>query len=612
MTSLQMTLIAVVLIPLLLAALDKIRIDLAALAMAATLGLMQLAGFGILGPAGKPQEAIQAIAGFSQPTVITLISLFILTRGLEKTGVTRWVAQKITKAGGNSESRLIALFAGVTAVFSLVMNNLAAGALILPSALETSRRTGIRPSKLLMSVAYGSLLGGSATYFTTANIIVSDLLRIAKPPQAALNFLDFFPTGGLIAVSGILYLAFLGKKLLPDRTPGAFASFSNVTRDEMENYFQLGERLWEASVPPTSPLVGQTLAETCFGAQYGLVVAGLWHGNQTIIAPAAEQILSAGDRLLIVGREERVNQLAEQGLISEQHAHDSINVGQGGVLLEIIPSPHSTALGKTLKELDFRNQSGFTVVALRRKERSYRTNVGDIPLNFGDVLLLAGPAARLKMLQKHTDFFVLEPDAANLPVDGQKAFFILAILMAAITASILGVPTYLATLCGAVALMIAGGVSIEESYQSVEWQAVFLIAGMYAVSLAMVETGLAGLFSDSIIRLIAPFGPLGLVAGAYLLTALLTQGMGGQVTALVTGPITISAAISMGVNPQAVAVATAIGCSASFLTPMAHPVNILMIAPAGYRFKDFFHVGWPLTILSFLALLAGMKIFWGL
>ncbi len=452
----------------------------------------------------------------------------------------------------------------------------------------------------------------SAPTLPTANIIVSDLLRIAKPPQTALNFLDFFPTGSLIAVSGILYLAFLGKKLLPDRTPGAFVSFSNVTRGEMENYFQLGERLWEARVSPASSLVGQTLAETCLGERYGLVVAGLWHGNQNIFAPAAEQTLNTGDRLLIVGREERVSQLAEQGLIVEPRTHDSMYASNGGALLEIIPSPHSAALGKTLKELDFRNRYGFTVVALRRMERSYRTNVGDIPLNLGDVLLLAGPAARLKMLQKHTDFFVLEPNPADLPVDGRKALFILAILLAAITASILGIPTYLATLCGALALMIAGGVNIEESYQSVEWQAVFLIAGMYAVSLAMVETGLARLFGDSMIRLAAPFGPLGLVAGAYLLTALLTQGMGGQVTALVTGPITISAAISMGANPQAVAVATAIGCSASFLTPMAHPVNILMIAPAGYRFKDFFRVGWPLTILSFLALLAGMKIFWNL
>ena len=135
---------------------------------------------------------------------------------------------------------------------------------------------------------------------------------------------------------------------------------------------------------------------------------------------------------------------------------------------------------------------------------------------------------------------------------------------------------------------------------------------MYAVSLAMVQTGLAGLLGKRMLGLVAPLGPLGLAAGAYLLTALLTQVMGGQVAALVTGPIAISAAISLGVNPQAIAVATAIGCSASFLTPLAHPVNILMIAPANYTFADFFRAGWLLTILSFVMLLVGMVLFWGL
>jgi di/tricarboxylate transporter len=135
---------------------------------------------------------------------------------------------------------------------------------------------------------------------------------------------------------------------------------------------------------------------------------------------------------------------------------------------------------------------------------------------------------------------------------------------------------------------------------------------MYAVSLAMLQTGLAGLLGQIMTRLAAPFGALGLAASAYLLTAVLAQFMGGQVTALVTGPVAISAAIAMGINPQAVAVATAIGCSASFLTPMAHPVNVLMIAPAGYKFTDFIRIGWSLTLLSFIILLVGMVVFWHL
>ncbi|MCC6148297.1 MAG: SLC13 family permease [Anaerolineaceae bacterium] len=611
MTSTQTLLIGIVLLPLLLAAFDKLRMDLAALIIAAVLGFLQFAGLGMLGPAGSPQQAIRSIAGFSQPTVITLICLFILTRGLEKAGITYWVTHKIMRVGGHSETRLIALFAGTTALFSLLMNNLAAGALVLPSAMETCRRTGIRPSKLLIPVAYGSLLGGSATYFTTANIAASDLLRIAHPPQPPLTFMDYFSTGSLILLAGIIYLAIVGRKLLPDRPPGMFGNFSNVSASEMENYFQLNERLWEMGVAADSPLAGQTLAESCLGEQYGLVVAGIWRGNHHIFAPEAEQILNAGDILLIVGREDRVSQLTAQNLILEPPVQISSIVRRGGVLLEVMLSPHSSALGKTLKEIDFRNRYGFTVVALRRTDRSYRTNVGDLPLTVGDALLLAGPVARIKTLQSNTDFFVLQSAPEEQSVDGRKAIFVLTIFLAAIAASSLGVPIYLAMLGGALVLLIARSVSVEEAYHSVEWQAVFLVAGMYAVSVAMVETGLAQTLGNGMIHLAEPFGALGLAAGAYLLTTLLTQGMGGQVAALVTGPVTISAAISMGANPQAIAVATAIGCSASFLTPMAHPVNILMIAPANYRFKDFFHVGWPLTVLCFLALLAGLKLFWG-
>ncbi len=612
MTTLQLILIGVVLIPLLLAALEKLRMDLAALSIAAVLGLMQLAGLGMLAPPGKPEEAIRAISGFSQPTVITLISLFILSRGLEKIGATRWVAQKIMLMGGNSESRLIALFAGTTAFISLFMNNLAAGALVLPAAMETCRRTGIRPSKILMPVAYGSLLGGAATYFTTANIVMSDLLRIAKPPQTPLTMLDFLPTGSLILVTGILYLVFWGKQRLPDRTPGVLWNEARLTGNEMENFFQLGERLWKGQIMAASSLDGKTLAETDLGKTYGLVVAGIWSGNQLDLSPSANQILRVGDGLLIVGREERVKPLAELGIHVEPGQQDCSLASRGGTLLEIVLSPHSSAQGKTLKDLDFRNQFGFTVLALRRMERSYRTDVGNIPLAFGDVLLVAGSSNRLKSLQRNADFFLLEPEHSESPVKKSALILTVTVFITAIAASMLGVPTYLAVLCGALVLLITRIISMEEAYQAVEWQAIFLIAGMYTVSLAMVETGLAKTLGESFIRLANPFGPLGLAAGAFLLTALLTQAMGGQVTALVTGPVTISAAISMGASPQAVAVATAIGCSASFLTPMAHPVNILMVTPANYRFKDFFHVGWPLTILSFLALLAGLRLFWGL
>ena len=613
MTIEQVLLIVIVAAPLILVTANRLRMDLAALLIALLLGVSQLLGLPMLGAANTPAAATQAIAGFSEPVVWTLISLFIMTQALTKSGLTRWLAYKLIGLGGRSERRLIALFAASTALLSLFMNNLAAGALLLPSAMEASRRTGIKPSKLLIPVAYGSLLGGSATYFTTANIIVSNLLTTAHPSQAPLHILDFTPTGGLIAVAGIAFLAVFGRRLLPDRSPAPEQMMARRTSSDLEDYYQLNERLWEVRILPTSPLANKTLIEGGIGEQLGLAVAGLWHGRQAIFAPTPDQVVYVGDILLVVGREERVQQLAEQGCHIGREKNGGEHISARGVsFVEAVLAPQSLALNHTLRELEFRNKYGFTVLALFRNGRSYRTDVGDFTLALGDSLLMVGSRARLKRLQASRDFIALEPDTSDQPVQRGPAAFSLGVIATAIIAAAAGAPVYLSMLAGAVLLLLSGILTMEDSYRAIEWPAIFLIAGMYSVSLAMVNTGLAKLIGGALVTIVTPLGPLGLAAGAYILTVGLTQIMGGQVTALVTGPIAISAAISLHANPQAVAVATAIGCSASFFTPIAHPVNVLMIAPANYEFRDFWHIGWRLTLISFVMLLIGLLLFWRL
>lgn len=608
----QWLLCAVVCIPLVFVALGRLRMDVSALLMAVTLGILQLAGVEMLGPVGSPDAVQQIISGFGQPIILILISLFILTRALDKSGITRWLAQQLLKVGGDSQHRLIGLFTATAAILSLFMNNLAAGALVLPIAMEVSRRAKIKPSKLLIPVAYGTLLGGSATYFTTANIIVSTLLTNAHPPQAALNVLDFTPTGGLIAIAGILFFTLFGPRLLPDRQPTEEQDFARLTGSELEEFFALSERLWEGQVTPASTLAGKTLTESGIGREWGVTVAAIYRAHEDILLPQPNQIIHENDVLVLVGREDKIKHLKEIGLDVTPESAESNLSSKGVTFAEVILPPHSKALGQTLKELDFRRRYGVSVIALRRMQRSYRTDVGNLNLGLGDALLIVGNLAQMERLQRSADYIVLKPNWSDLPVNPKQALPVLGIVLTAIVAAIAGVPVYLSMLAAAVLVLILNMITVEEAYRSVEWQAVFLIAGMYVVSDAMVETRLADLMGNALLPLVKPFGGLGLAAGAYLLTALLTQFMGGQVTALVTGPITISAALQMGINPQAIAIATAIGCSASFITPLAHPVNILMIAPGNYTFGDFFRSGWMLTILSFIALLAGMALFWHL
>jgi len=608
----QIFLILTVAIPLVFVVRDRLSVDVAALLMATILGFGQLLGMGLLGASHTPAAASQALSGLSEPAVWTLISLFMITHALQKSGVTRWLARRIIDLGGTSERRLIVLYAGATAALSLFMNNLAAGALMLPSAIETSRRTGIKPSKLLIPVAYGSLLGGSATYFATANIITSNLLTRATPPQQMLRIFDFLPTGGLILIGGLAFFGLLGPRLLPDRQPPSELTMTRYTTRDLEVYYRLDERLWEVKVASGSALSGRTLEESRIGEMLGVTVIGLWHDHQSVIAPGPQQVILSGDTLLVVGREERVRKLTEMGAeISRESTRDQLSA-HGISLIEVLVAPHSQVLGKTLRDLAFRARYGFTVVALARDARNYRTDVGELKLRMGDALLLIGPMEALDALRKTPDFIVLEPDTSDRPVQRIPALVTLAVMGVGIVASILGVPVHFAMLAGALVLLITGILSTEEAYRAVNWQAIFLIAGMYAVSLSMVETGLAKAIGDVVVTFTASLGPLGLAAGGYVLTSVLTQVMGGQVAALVTAPIMISAAIQLHTSPQAVAVATATGCSASFFTPLAHPVNILMITPANYEFEDFFHIGWRLTIVCFLALLLGLVLFWGL
>jgi di/tricarboxylate transporter len=606
----QLIVIAVILIPLVLIASNRLRLDMAAIMTAIALAVAQLLGFGVLGGPNTPDDAIKALSGLAQPVTVTLFSLFIITRCLDKTGITRWLAQRILKVSGQSEMRLVGLLTLTTAFFSLFMNNLAAGALVLPTAMEVSRRTSIKPSKLLIPVAYGSCLGGAATYFTTANIIASDLLRAAHPPQAPLHILDFTPTGGLIAIAGILFVSLFGRRLLPDRASSAEQLIARRTGSELEDVYQLGERLWEARVLPDSPLSNKSLSDTYIGQHLGLSVVALQHGRQSIFAPAPEQVIHPGDILLIVGREERVTQLVNQGLRVEREATNTHISTRGIRFVEVLPAPHSSSEGRTLRELEFRRKYGFTAVALLRNGRSYRTDVAEFKLQLGDSLLMVGESSQLKALQNIPDFIVLEPDLSDQPVHWRQAAFAVTVTLAAIVASIFGFPVYMATLIAATLMLVVGLLTMEEAYRTMEWQAIILIAGMYPISLAMANTGLAGSFGQAVVSLVAPFGSLGLVAGSYLLTALVSQVVAGQVTTLITGPIVISAAISTGTSPQAVAVASAIACSASFLTPLAHPVNMLMIGPANYKFGDFFRAGWILTVICFIMLLIGMKLFW--
>ena len=604
--------VAMIAFPLLQVIFNRWRVDIAALFMIVALGMAQYLGFSILGDEKAPQQTLLAISGFSQPVVVTLMGLFILTQTLSHNGVMLWFGQRLATVGGSSEARLIFLFTFASASLSLLMNNIAVGALLLPSAIQVAKKSKMSPSKLLIPISFGTALGGMATYFTTANIVMSNLLSVATPPQSPLGVLSFLPVGGSIAVAGIIYLTTIGRRILPDREPGPEQAIARRAGDELENLYSLGERLWEARLTPECSLIGKSLKQTRIGERFGLSIIAIRRAREIEFTPDPMVRVMANDILLIVGRRERVDELTKLGFEINQQIQTLTNFNV--TFLELILAPHSTYVGKTIKEMNFRRKYGFTVAALFRRGRSYRTDVGDIPLEMGDSLLMIGPPERIRDLRVNPDVVILEMDPTPRAIPRKRAIISIAVFLSAIILALTGVPVYLAVLAAALFAIVVRLLPLQEVYRSIEWQVIFFIAGMYVASLGMIHTGLASLVGSSIISLIGGLGigPLGLAASAFLLSAMMTQFMGSQATAFVVGPIAISAAFHLNTDPHAVAIAAAIGCSASFLTPIAHPVNLIMMGPGNYRFSDFFRVGIGLLLVVFLVLVAGMLLFWRL
>jgi di/tricarboxylate transporter len=594
----EWVLIVILVSTLLLLISGRIRPDLVAI-----LVMLALAFTGLI-------SAEEALSGFSRNAVVTLIGLFIITEGLENTGVVQWIATRIRQLGAGSELRLILLFMGAGAALSLVMNNIAAAAMLLPAALQVGRDSNVRPSKLLIPLAFGTMIGGMATYFTTANIVMSSLL--IEQEQTGLGIMDFIPVGGVIIGLCLLYMVVIGRRLLPNRdSVGQNVTARSLSRNLYDTYL-LADRLWEVRVMPGSELVNTALSHSRIGEELGITVIGIWRGHQAILAPEPIEVINANDYLLVLGRRDRVEKLSQRGLQIGREAQPGNGKRSFEVdLTEVLIPPRSTTIGKTLKDIRFRNKYGLTSVALWRAGRSIRTDVGITPLQEGDALLMVGPVARIRSLSQDRDFLVLQSSHVQQPPAPQKARWALTIMGIVVLAALFtSIPLPEIILAGAAAMVLTGCISMDEAYRAIEWRVIFLVAGMIPLSIAMAHTGLAERAAQPMLDVLFPFGPYALLVGTYMVTMLLAQFIGGQVTPLVVGAVAISAALQVGINPQAMAVTVAIASSTAFLSPTSHAVNILMMGPGGYRFSDYTKVGLGMTVATMIGLLIGLVVFW--
>ncbi|HSM56871.1 MAG TPA: SLC13 family permease, partial [Candidatus Sulfomarinibacteraceae bacterium] len=366
---------------------------------------------------------------------------------------------------------------------------------------------------------------------------------------------------------------------------------------------------------PGSPLVGKTLVESRLGDAFDLSVLGIIRNGETVLMPQPGAELQAGDTLLVQGRpEDLVTLRGLQALEVDPRAQpelEELESAQVG-MVEAVLSPHTTLVGKTLRELYFREKYQLNVLAIWRAGRAYRSGLRDMELRFGDTLLLHGPWSKLHLLGQEPDFLLLT-EKLQEPLRLEKAPVAALVMLGMIVIVAAGwLPIAIAAVIAATLMVAAGCLTMEEAYRHIEWQAVFLIAAMLPLGLAMDSSGAARYLAEGVIAATGALGPLGLIGGLFLLTTLATQIMPNPVVVVLMAPIALTTAADLGLSPQALLIAIALGAAASFLSPVGHPANVLIMGPGGYQLSDYLRVGLPLSLLALIVTLLVLPLVWPL
>jgi di/tricarboxylate transporter len=382
---------------------------------------------------------------------------------------------------------------------------------------------------------------------------------------------------------------------------------------EATEEYRLEERLVAMRVPQDSHLVGKTLFESRLGDAFGLGVMSIVRERTTLLLPDAEERLAAGDLLMVKSRPDDLMTL--EGLQNLEldteppptlDELESEHVG----LVEAVLSPRTNLAGRTLRQIDFRDKYGLSVLAIWREGRAYRSELRDMALRFGDALLLYGRRERMRFLGEEPDFLVLTEAAQEAP-RLSRAPVALGIMAVVLTPVIFDwLPIAIAALIGVVLMVLTRCLTMEEAYRSIEWKAVFLIAGMLPLGIAMEQTGAASFLAERMVGLVGPLGPHAVLAGLFILAAVASQVMPNPAVAVLLAPIALNTANDLGISPYPLMMAVAVSASAAFLSPVGHSANVLVMGPGGYRFADYTKVGIPLTLVTLAVVLLVVPIFW--
>ncbi len=559
----------------------------------------------------------EALSGFGNPLVILIAGLFVVGEAIFKTGLAGLAGEKIVQLAKGNKVLALVLVMLVVAFLSAFMSSTGAVAILIPVVLSMSKRLSLAPSVVMMPLAFGALMGGMLTLIgTPPNLVVSQALE--RSTGQGFGFFEFAPFGAVTLLLGIIYLLFVNMGKLKQNTETSTVE-SRLTLEHLIGEYNLDGLIHRICVPENSPLKGMTISEARLRSQYRVTV--LAYRSQGSARREIKEVLAssriiAGDELFVMARSVDIHLLADPGGIEllAWHEDDKRYLSREVGMVEVMLSPDSRLIGKTIKEAGFRSRSGLSVAAVKRKGTPLAVEVFDEKLEVGDTLLAIGGWDSISALNSASgDFLVLHvPEEFESVAPNRhrstRAVLIMASMVALLTFSPL--PAVMVVMLAALAMVLSGCLTMTQAYTSVNWPSVVVIAGMLPMALALDKTGGMLLATDYLSGILLGQPLLVVLTGLFIITSLFSQFISNTATTVLMAPVAIVMAHNLGFSEPGLLITVAIAASTAFATPVASPVNMLVMAPGGYRFIDFIKVGTPLIVLALVVVLVMVPLFY--
>lgn len=580
---------------------ELVRVDVAAVMIMMLIGLL-----GLIPGAPVLVSGDRLFSGFASNAVISIIAVIILGKALDKTGLMNKLASIILRLGGSAERRIVPIISGTAGVVSGLMQNVGAAALFMSVIKSISLRTQLPRSRMLMPMAFCAILGGTLTLIGSSPLILLNDLILASnaslpdnvEPMKTFNMFDVTPVGLSLILAGVIYFTILGPYILPAKKSAQEQGLSTV--EYFRKLYNLKGDIFEVHVLHDSPLKGKAVseAEGLFG--HRIAVIGLYQNRDMRISPAYDIIIEEGAVLGLLGNREEVQDICKgiklQCFGVLRHFAEVLSPVTAGISEVVVP-PRSHMIGKTLEDIRMRKTFGTSVLAINRSGQVIRGNLRDLPLQAGDTLVLHSLWEDLVAMEKNPDFVVISSDFPHEVILHEKlphAVIISIITLGLVIFSDLRLSVSL--MSGAIAMIVAGVLSMDEAYKSVSWQSVFLLASLIPLGLAMESTGTAAWIAIQTINLLGNVPVWVLQAAVAALATLFTLLMSNVGATVLLVPLAVNIAVLTGADPAMFALTVAISTSNSFLIP-THQVNALIMGPGGYRNADFIRAGSIMTII---------------